>query len=466
MAKAKPSGSATRTGARYAVVVGTCDTKGEDLRFVKGLITAAKVPVKLVDVGTKSANGSADVSAGEVASHHPQGKGAVLNQTDRGRAVAAMATALECFIEKHKGEIAGIIGLGGSGNTALATAGMRRLPVGIPKIMVSTVASGNVAPYVGPNDIAMLYSVVDVAGLNAISRQVLGNAANMLAGAIRLKIPSAKEADKLAIGLTMFGVTTPCVNRIVEKLKDRYECLVFHATGTGGQTMEKLADSGRLVGMIDSTTTEVADLPVAGISIGPLVMEVNLAIPVNTVPEFIAYAKANPGKINFASPGNGAVIHLCGELFKMMTGVNMVHVSYRGSAPALTDLLAGQVQMMFADTPSSIEHIRAGKLRALAVTTAMRSEVLPEIPTVSEFVPGFEASNWFGVAAPKNTPPEIIDKLNKEINAALAEPKIKARLADLGAAALAGSPAAFGKLIAEETEKWGKVIRAANIKAE
>jgi uncharacterized protein (UPF0261 family) len=265
MAKAKPSGSATRTGARYAVVVGTCDTKGEDLRFVKGLITAAKVPVKLVDVGTKSANGSADVSAGEVASHHPQGKGAVLNQTDRGRAVAAMATALECFIEKHKGEIAGIIGLGGSGNTALATAGMRRLPVGIPKIMVSTVASGNVAPYVGPNDIAMLYSVVDVAGLNAISRQVLGNAANMLAGAIRLKIPSAKEADKLAIGLTMFGVTTPCVNRIVEKLKDRYECLVFHATGTGGQTMEKLADSGRLVGMIDSTTTEVADLLMGGV---------------------------------------------------------------------------------------------------------------------------------------------------------------------------------------------------------
>ena len=206
--------------------------------------------------------------------------------------------------------------------------------------------------------------------------------------------------------------------------------------------------------------------PVSGISIGPLVMEVNLAIPVNTVPEFIAYAKANPGKINFASPGNGAVIHLCGELFKMMTGVNMVHVPYRGSAPALTDLLAGQVQVMFADTPSSIEHIRAGKLRALAVTTAMRSEVLPEIPTVSEFVPGFEASNWFGVAAPKNTPPEIIDKLNKEINAALAEPKIKARLADWGAAALAGSPTDFGKLITEEAEKWGKVVKFAGIKAD
>ena len=207
-------------------------------------------------------------------------------------------------------------------------------------------------------------------------------------------------------------------------------------------------------------------MPVAGISRGPLVMEVNPAIPINTVPEFIAYAKANPGKINFASPGNGAVIHLCGELFKMMTGVNMVHVPYRGSAPAVTDLLAGQVQVMFADTPSSIEHIRAGKLRASAVTTAMRSDVLPEIPTVSEFLPGFEANNWFGVAAPKGTPPKIIDKLNNEINAALAEPKIKARLADLGEAALAGSPGDFGKLITEEAEKWGKVIRAANIKPE
>jgi tripartite-type tricarboxylate transporter receptor subunit TctC len=206
--------------------------------------------------------------------------------------------------------------------------------------------------------------------------------------------------------------------------------------------------------------------PVAGISHGPFVMEVNPTVPAQTVAEFIAHAKANPGKINFASPGNGGVIHLCGELFKMMAGVDMVHVPYRGNAPALTDLLAGQVQVMFADTPSSIEHIRAGKLRALAVTTAIRSDVLPEIPTVSEFVPGFEASAWFGVAAPKNTPPEIIDKLNKEINVLLAEPKIKARLNDWGAAALAGSPAEFGKLISEEAEKWGKVIRAANIKPE
>jgi tripartite-type tricarboxylate transporter receptor subunit TctC len=206
--------------------------------------------------------------------------------------------------------------------------------------------------------------------------------------------------------------------------------------------------------------------PVAGIMRVPSVMVVNPSVPAKSVPEFIAYAKANPRKLSMASPGTGVGGHIAGELFKMMAGVDMVHVPYRGNAPALTDLLAGQVQVMFADTLSSIEHLRAGKLRALAVTTAMRSDVLPEIPTVSEFIPGFEATNWFGVAAPKNTPVEIIDKLNKEINVALAEPKIKARLADLGAAALAGSPADFGKLISEEAEKWGKVIRAANIKPE
>src|SRR5215467_3493845 len=192
--------------------------------------------------------------------------------------------------------------------------------------------------------------------------------------------------------------------------------------------------------------------PVAGISNGPLLMEVGSATPVHTVPEFIAYAKARPGKVNFASPGIGSTIQLCGELFKIMTGVNMVHVPYRGNAPALTDLIAGQVQVMFADTPSSIEHVKSGKLRALAVTTAERSQILPGVPTVGEFLPGFEASNWFGVAAPRNTPPEIIDKLNKEINVALAEPDIKARLADLGAASLAGSPADFGRFIAAEAE--------------
>ena len=206
--------------------------------------------------------------------------------------------------------------------------------------------------------------------------------------------------------------------------------------------------------------------PVAGIIREPNVMVVNPSVPAKTVPEFIAYAKANPGKINMASAGNGSPSHVAGELFKMMAGVNMVHVPYRGAAPALTDLLGGQVQVMFATMPSSIEYIRAGKLRALAVTTATRSEALPDIPTVGEFVPGYEASAWFGVGAPKNTPAEIVDKLNKEINAGLADPKIKARLADLGGTVLAGSPADFGKLIADETEKWGKVIRAANIKAE
>jgi tripartite-type tricarboxylate transporter receptor subunit TctC len=206
--------------------------------------------------------------------------------------------------------------------------------------------------------------------------------------------------------------------------------------------------------------------PVAAISHGPLIMAVNPAIPAQTVPEFIAYAKARPGQVNFASPGNGAVIHLCGELFKMMTGVSMVHVPYRGNAPALTDLIAGQVQMMFADAPSSIEHIKAGKLRALAVTSKARSEILPDVPTVSEFLPDFEAGNWFGIAAPKDTAREIIDKLNQEINAALADPTVKARLAVLGAAPFAGSPADFGKFIAAEAEKWTKVIRTAGVKAQ
>src|ERR1041385_2005533 len=207
-------------------------------------------------------------------------------------------------------------------------------------------------------------------------------------------------------------------------------------------------------------------VPVAAISLGPLAMAVNPALPVQTVPEFIAYAKSRPGQINFASPGNGAIIHLAGELFKMMTGINMVHVPYRGNAPALIDLLAGQVQMMLADMPSSIEHIKAGKLRALAVTTSARSEILPGVPTVNEFLPGFEAGNWFGLAAPRNTPPEIVDKLNKEINVALTDPKIKTRLASLGVTPFTGSSADFGKFIAAETEKWSKVIRTAGIRAE
>jgi len=206
--------------------------------------------------------------------------------------------------------------------------------------------------------------------------------------------------------------------------------------------------------------------PVAGIIRQPFVMAVHPSVPAKTVPEFIAYAKANPGRINMASAGTGAGSHVTGELFKMMAGVDMVHVPYRGAGPALTDLIAGQVQVYFATTVASIEYIRAGRLRALAVTTATRSDALPGIPTVDEFVPGYEASSWYGVGAPKATPAEIVEKLNKEINAGLADPKIKARLADLGGDVLALSPADFGKLVADETEKWGDVIRALNIRAD
>jgi tripartite-type tricarboxylate transporter receptor subunit TctC len=206
--------------------------------------------------------------------------------------------------------------------------------------------------------------------------------------------------------------------------------------------------------------------PVAGIAREPFAIEVNPSVPVKTVPEFIAHANANPGKINMASGGVGSGNHIFGELFKMMTGVNLVHVPYRGAGPALVDLLGGQVQVMFASMSSSIQYVRAGKLRALAMTTATRLPVLPDIPTVAEFVPGYEASFWTGIGAPKNTPAEIVDKLNKEINEALADAKIKTRLAELGATALPGSPADFNKLIADETEKWGKVVRAAAIKAE
>jgi len=206
--------------------------------------------------------------------------------------------------------------------------------------------------------------------------------------------------------------------------------------------------------------------PVAGLMAASSVMMVHPSVPAKTVPEFIAYAKANPGKINMASGGVGSPSHVAGELFKMMAGVNMIHVPYRGLAPAMTDLLGGQVQVIFGAVTSSIEYIKAGRLRALAATTAKRSEALPDLPTVGEFVPGYEASQWYGLGVAKNAPTEIIDRLNKEINVALADPQIKARLADLGGSVLPGSPGDFAKLIADETEKWGKVIREANIKAE
>jgi tripartite-type tricarboxylate transporter receptor subunit TctC len=206
--------------------------------------------------------------------------------------------------------------------------------------------------------------------------------------------------------------------------------------------------------------------PVASISRVPNVMVVHPSFSAKTVPEFIAYTRANPGKISMASPGIGSPQHVAGELFKMMTGVNMQHVPYRGAAPALTDLLGGQVEVFFATTPASIEYIKAGTLRPLGVTTATRWEGLPDLPTLSDFVPGFEASSWYGFGVPRSTPTEIINKLNKEINAALADPKMKARLSDLGGVVLPGSPADFGKLIADETEKWGRVVRFSGAKAE
>jgi tripartite-type tricarboxylate transporter receptor subunit TctC len=206
--------------------------------------------------------------------------------------------------------------------------------------------------------------------------------------------------------------------------------------------------------------------PVAGLVRVPNAMVVNPSVPANTIPEFIAYARANPGKINMATSGNGSTTHISGELFKEMTGVDLVPVAYRGGGPALIDLLAGQMQVMFEPTVSTIAYIRAGKLRALAVTTATRSELLPEVPSVNEFVPGYEASQWYGIGAPKSTPAEIVAKLNQEINAALADPRMKMRFTDLGGVPTPMTPAEFAKLIADETEKWGKVIRAGNIKAD
>jgi tripartite-type tricarboxylate transporter receptor subunit TctC len=206
--------------------------------------------------------------------------------------------------------------------------------------------------------------------------------------------------------------------------------------------------------------------PVCGISLVPMVMVVHPSVPAQTVPEFIAYAKANPGKINMASVGNGTTPHMAGELFKMMAGVNLVHVPYRGQGPAMTDLLGGQLQVIFATTPGTTEFVRIGKLHALAVTTATRAEALPEVPPLADFLPGYEASQWYGLGAPKNAPAEIVDRLNREVNAALVDPKMKARLAEFGGTGLPGSPADFGKLVAEETEKWAKVVKFSGARPE
>ncbi|MCY4481042.1 MAG: Tm-1-like ATP-binding domain-containing protein, partial [Rhodospirillales bacterium] len=247
-----------------AYIVGTLDTKGAELLYIRDLLAADGVRACVVDVGTGGADRPAgvDVSAAEVAAHHPDGADAVLGLEDRGQAVAAMGEALARFLPTRD-DIGGVIGAGGSGNTALVSIGMQALPIGVPRVLVSTVASGNVAPYVGPNDITMMYSVVDIAGLNRISRVVLANAAHALAGMMRGEAPAAE--DKPAIGLTMFGVTTACVDQVRAALEARHDCLVFHATGTGGQSMEKLVDSGLVLGCIDSTTTEVCDHLMGGV---------------------------------------------------------------------------------------------------------------------------------------------------------------------------------------------------------
>jgi tripartite-type tricarboxylate transporter receptor subunit TctC len=243
---------------------------------------------------------------------------------------------------------------------------------------------------------------------------------------------------------------------VVRALPDGYTLLMFEASQAINAT---LYDKLNFVFLRDIA-------PVACIIRTPLVMEVHPSVPAKTVPEFIAYAKANPGKINMASAGTGTPSHLFGELFKVMTGIAMTHVPYRGGGSAITDLLGGQVQVFFSGVGTSIEYISTGKVRALAVTTATRLEALPDVPTVGDFVPGYEASTWYGVGAPKSTPPEIVEKLNREINAAVANPMIKARLAEQGGTVFGGSPTDFEKLIADDTTRWAKVIRAANIKPE
>ena len=245
-------------------VIGTMDTKGEELRFAAACLRRAGAQHVLVDVGTRGPGGGEDVTAAEIAAHHPEGAGAVLGLDDRGKAVAGMAAALTRWL-LARGDIGAVLGLGGSGNTALVTQAMRALPIGTPKLMVSTVAAGNVAPYVGPSDVAMMYSVVDVAGINAISRRVIANAAHAAAGMALHAPPAAAAAEKPGLGMTMFGVTTACVTMLREALEPAHECYVFHATGAGGRSMEKPADSGLVAALIDLTTTEVPDFLVGGV---------------------------------------------------------------------------------------------------------------------------------------------------------------------------------------------------------
>jgi tripartite-type tricarboxylate transporter receptor subunit TctC len=290
---------------------------------------------------------------------------------------------------------------------------------------------------------------------------------------------------RVLVGFAAGGAPDIAARLVAQWLSDRLgqQFVVENRPGAGGNiATEAVVDApgdgytllmGGLWNAVNATLYQklkydfIRDMvPVVGVSHENYGMEVHPSFPAKTVGEFIAYARAHPGKLNMASAGNGTGPHMAGELFKIMAGVDMVHVAYRGSPPALTDLLAGQVDMMFSPLSSSIEYVKAGKLRGLAVTSAVRAEVLPDLPTVGEFVPGYKATGWFGVCAPQKTPTEIVDRLNREINAGLADPKLKARFADLGATVFGGTPADFAKHIADETEKWGKVVRTANLRAD
>jgi tripartite-type tricarboxylate transporter receptor subunit TctC len=323
--------------------------------------------------------------------------------------------------------------------------------------------------------------------INLSRRQFLYLAANAAAFPTVSRIaraqPYPSRPVRIIVGFPAGGPVDILARLMGQRLSERLgqQFVIENRLGAGGnvatETVVRAPPDGHtllLVGTNNAINATLYDklnfnfirdiAPVSDIIRGPLVMLVHPSVPAETVPEFIAYAKANPGKINMASAGNGTSPHVAGELFKMMAGINMVHVPYRGGAPALTDLLGGRVQVFFAPISFSIDFVRAGKLRALTVTTATRSEALPDLPTVGEFVPDYEASSWNGLGAPKNTPAEIIERLNKEINAALADRKIKAQLVDLGGTPLPGSPADFGKLIADETEKWAKVVRFSGAK--
>ena len=326
--------------------------------------------------------------------------------------------------------------------------------------------------------------------MKLLRRQFLHLAA--AAAAFAVAAPTARATQsyptrpvRIVVGFAAGGTTDIVARLIGQRLSERLgqqfiiENRPGASTNVATEAVARAPSDGYTLLAVGSTSTINATLHdklsfnlnrdfamVAGLNRSPLVLEVHPAVPVNTVPEFIAYAKANPGKISMASFGAGSTSHVAGEMFKIDAGVDMIHVPYNGSGPMLIDLLGGQVQAAFDNLPASVGHIRAGKLRALAITSAMRSGALPNVPTLAEFLPGYEVSAFIGVAVPKNTPDEIIDKLNKEINLGLADPNIKARLAELGSVPLVLSPAEFSKLVAHETEKWAKVVRASKMRAE